>query len=109
MRESKGAKSSKKKGAARKGKSKKYRKKPNSAPSSSRSRTSINHRLANGLKRSGSSRAAKAGKTIDIQALIENFQNGATLQKLQRALAKSKQSKTESEKFISTAKSEWLT
>lgn len=105
-RESKSAKS-KKKGAPRKSKSKKYRKKPSSAPTSSY-RSSINHRLAKGLNRSSSFKAAKAGKTIDIQALIENFQNGSTLQKLQRELAKSKQSKTESEKFISTAKSEWL-
>jgi len=108
-RSGKSPKFSKKKGMGKKKKSsknKKYRKKPSSAPCAS---SSINRRLAYGLKRSASSKAAKAGKKIDIQALIENFQTGSTVEKLRRQLAKSKQSKSVSEKFINSAKAEWLT
>merc|ERR1719182_291712 len=96
-RSGKSPKFSKKKGMGKKKKSsknKKYRKKPSSAPCAS---SSINRRLAYGLKRSASSKAAKASKKIDIQALIENFQNGSTPEKLRRQLAKSKQSKSVSE------------
>jgi len=94
------------KSSVAKKKGRKMRRKPASAPS--RPRGSIDRRLAGGLERSTASKSKKAGRSIDVQALIDNFQSGSTLQKLKKQLQKSKQSKSESEQFIASAKSQWL-